>query len=210
MATATQQNKRAERFFMSFGATLQKELDDSIENFNKGCLGGARVWPLSHTVPTGNVSESTCAGSTDNLVDMRTRSSLLTPQTSKSYEEFWHFYRGADSLADMPSLQTPKWQEEKKPVAQKTFRWDRTTDCDYWKLPLESLSDDEPEEVSPTKSHHVVKATKAQPYAKENVASRSCYKCKRATRAAREASLSSSLNSHNAEMVFAILADQIY
>jgi hypothetical protein len=66
--------------------------------------------------------------------------------TSKSHEEFWHFYRGADSLATMscsmscstPFLEPHGLAEEVKPTTEEAF-----PKYDYWKLPLAPLPDDD-------------------------------------------------------------------
>lgn len=198
---------------MSFGATLQAREEtlwvseyDGIESFNKATLTG------SDLVSTDNLSESTYISSADNLLDMRTRSSLLTPKTSKLHEEFWHFYRGADSLSEMPCVLTAIWQEEIiKSLDRETFRRDRVTECDFWKLPLVPLSDDEEEEVATVKSS--VKTALSRSCAKPSFNSRVCWKFaqhKSAKNARCEASLGSKQTAQGAEQMFMILAEQIY
>jgi hypothetical protein len=109
---------------------------DKIENFNKALSSGRE------SVIDDNISESTSAGSAD----------CSTPRfslPSNSDEEFWHFYRGADSLASMsrsmPYLETSGLQEEIKPIVKESspIVQESLPGIDYWKLPLAPLPDEE-------------------------------------------------------------------
>jgi hypothetical protein len=207
MSMAALQKHAAEHFIMSFGANFQLEEDthwmseyDGIERFNKTALTGSK------TTGDDNDLESTAAGSAANsLVDMRSSSSSLGLQTSRS-QDFWHFYRSADSLVDMHCLQTTRWQDDVSSTDLKTFRWDRPSECDWWKLPLEPSDDELEEEAIPTKSQQdeILHVQSRQNF-KSRLSSRGCLGKRIFARATR----GSEVDTCDPD-VYRILAEQIY
>lgn len=189
---------------------------DSIEQFNKAALAEKA------SRSNDNISMSTDAGNSYCFSDARTISSPPALQRLQSHEEFWHYYRSADSLADMPCLRTSTWQDECKPV-EKSFRWDRPSEFDFWKLPLQPLLDEEVEELPIEMSQQIAKTTSSRPrrvrlakLCRARSAPRVGFKARLADfRAGFKAGLKSSLNStqtqaQDLDQLYAMLAEQIY
>jgi hypothetical protein len=204
--------KAVEYFIMSFGANLHADEEthwvseyDGIDNFNKAVMDGDSAMDDS-------TSETTDVGSADSLADLRTESC----PTSKSHEEFWHFYRSADSLADMlrstDSLMLKGFLEEVDATVQQTSG---CSSFDYWKLPLEPLPSFKPVEDA----EEIVETPPSQ--ARAILKSRMATSCvgsrrtklrvvERLSKTFKRSPFGSKLEAQDANQMFTVLAEQIY